>query len=176
MTLMDQVQKEGAFISFATDSLKALETRLQSMMQKVFTDSAVSKTEKDMLREQIRSLSTLIVDLSKHRPAGLTKAPAGSPVEGEQPKARKPASPPLSVMAEKFVFADRNKSEDTRRATRKTVALFIEAFGDMPVKQITGTVAGEFFELLSDLPATHGKGRSGLAIRDAVAQARERGQ
>ena len=46
----------------------------------------------------------------------------------------------------------------------------------MPVKQITGTVAGEFFDLLSDLPATHGKGRTGLPIREAVAQARERGQ
>ncbi|MCG4254111.1 tyrosine-type recombinase/integrase [Acetobacter senegalensis] len=176
MTLMNQVQKEGAFISFATDSLKALEARLQSMMQKVFTDSAVSKKEKDMLREQIKSLSTLIVDLGKHRPAGLTEAPAGSPVENERPQARKPTSPPLSVMAEKFVFADKDKSEDTKKATRKTVTLFIEAFGDMPVKQITGTVAGEFFDLLSDLPATHGKGRTGLPIREAVAQARERGQ
>ncbi|MFT9165515.1 MAG: DUF6538 domain-containing protein [Komagataeibacter saccharivorans] len=176
MTLMDQVQKEGAFISFATDSLKTLEVRLQSMMQKVFTDNAVSKKEKDMLREQIKSLSTLIVDLGKHRPASLTEAPAGSAIEDEQPKARKPTSPPLSVMAEKFVFSDKDKSEGTKKATRKTVALFIEAFGDMPVKQITGTVAGEFFDLLSDLPSTHGKGRTGLPIREAVAQARERGQ
>ena len=62
MTLMDQAQKEGAFIAFATDSLKALEARLQSMMQKVFTDSAVSKKEKDMLRGfvvQIRGRDSL---------------------------------------------------------------------------------------------------------------------
>ncbi|WP_025860550.1 tyrosine-type recombinase/integrase [Acetobacter papayae] len=79
-------------------------------------------------------------------------------------------------MAEKFVFTDKDKSEDTKKATRKTVTLFIEAFGDMPVKQITGAVAGKFFDLLSDLPATHGKGRTGLPIREAVVQARERGQ
>ncbi|MBS0981546.1 hypothetical protein JK174_12490, partial [Acetobacter thailandicus] len=128
MILMNQVQKEGAFISFATESLKALEARLQSMMQKVFTDSAVSKKEKDMLREQIKSLSTLIVDLGKHRPAGLAEAPANSPPEATLPiRATRPASPLLSVMAEKFVFADRDKSEDTKKATRKTVELFTQA-------------------------------------------------
>ncbi|MBS1003991.1 DUF6538 domain-containing protein [Acetobacter thailandicus] len=177
MTLMDQVQKEGAFISFATESLRTLETRLQNMMQKVFTASAVSKKEKDMLREQISSLSTLIVDLGKHHPAGLAEAPANSPPEATLPaRAIRPASPLLSVMAEKFVFADRDKSEDTKKATRKTVELFTQAFGDMPVRQITGTIAGEFFDLLSGLPATHGKGHAGLPIREAVAQARERAQ
>jgi hypothetical protein len=176
MTMMDQVQKEGAFISFATDSLKALETRLQAMMQKVFTDRAVSKKEKDMLREQIEILSALIVDMGRHRPAVPGGGDNENPAGDAEAKARKPTSPPLSVMAEKFVFADMDKSEDTRKATRKTVTLFIEAFGDIPVKQITGAVAGKFFDLLSDLPATHGKGRSGLPIREAVVQARERGQ
>ncbi|WP_173575327.1 DUF6538 domain-containing protein [Acetobacter sicerae] len=111
LTLMNQAQKEGAFISFATDSLKALEARLQSMMQKVFTDSAVSKKEKDMLREQIKSLSTLIVDLGKHRPAAPASGPVESTVENAQPKTRKPTSPPLSVMAENLSLQTKTRAK-----------------------------------------------------------------
>nr|WP_234395094.1 hypothetical protein [Acetobacter papayae] len=88
MAMMDQVQKEGAFISFATDSLRALETRLQTMMQKVFTDRAVSKKEKDMLREQIKILSNLIIDMANIAPL---------PREMLQPEARLRMNSPKSA-------------------------------------------------------------------------------
>ncbi|PAK77423.1 integrase [Acetobacter fabarum] len=95
------------------------------------------------------------------------------------PEERKPApkisSPLLSTMAERFIYSDKTKSGDTIKATQKTVGLFIEAFGDMPVRQITGNVAGEFFDLLSSLPATHGKGKTVLPLRVIIAQAQERG-
>ncbi|ALR88188.1 MULTISPECIES: hypothetical protein [Acetobacter] len=94
----------------------------------------------------------------------------------EKPAPAKPSSPRLSVMAEKFIYSDTTKSPDTLKATRKTIDLFIEAFGDKPIRHITGTVAGEFFDLLSSLPATHGKGKTVLPLRMVIAQAQEQGQ
>ncbi|GCD54874.1 hypothetical protein [Acetobacter pasteurianus] len=78
-------------------------------------------------------------------------------------------------MAEKFIYADIPKNPDTLKATRKTSDLFIEAFGDKPIRQITGTVAGELFDLLASLPATHGKGKTVLPLRMVIAQAKEQG-
>jgi integrase len=76
-------------------------------------------------------------------------------------------------MAERFVFSDQTKSIDTIKGTTNSVALFTEAFGDMPVADVTGKIAGEFRDLLSGLPAHHGKGKSTPPIREAVAQAEE---
>lgn len=81
----------------------------------------------------------------------------------------------MSVMAEKFIYADTPKSPDTLKATRKTSDLFIEAFGYKPIRQITDTVAGEFFDLLASLPATHDKGKTVLPLRMVIAQAKEQG-
>lgn len=61
----------------------------------------------------------------------------------EKPVPVKSSSPRLSVMAEKFIYAD--------------------------------TVAGEFFDLLASLPATHGKGKTVLPLRMVIAQAKEQG-
>lgn len=44
----------------------------------------------------------------------------------------------LSAAAEKFVFSVSSKSAGTTKGTGKTVALFTETFGDMPVHQVTG--------------------------------------
>lgn len=79
-------------------------------------------------------------------------------------------------MAEKFIYDDTPKSPDTLKATRKTSDLFIEAFGDKFIRQITGTVAGELFDLLASLSATHGKGKTVLPLRMVIAQAKKHGQ
>lgn len=75
------------------------------------------------------------------------------------------------MAAERFIYPDTNRSEDTKRGTRKALNLFIDAFGDMEVERITGETAGEFRDLLFRLPSTHGKERNGRSIRDEVARA-----
>ncbi|MQS00268.1 site-specific integrase, partial [Gluconobacter aidae] len=81
----------------------------------------------------------------------------------------------ISAMAQRFVLTDATKSADTIKGTKTTLDLFIEAFGDLPVNQVTGTTAGDFHDLLLGLPATHGKSKNRLPIRDAVKSAKEQG-
>ncbi|MFT9027242.1 DUF6538 domain-containing protein [Acetobacter indonesiensis] len=184
MEMLEQVQKESAFLQQSKDHLAAIQTRLEALSQRLKTGSAVSAKEKEMLREETNRLAAMIVDIRSNQTlaqqAGNLPASSFAPLEDvgaeEKPVAVKASSPRLSVMAEKFIYSDTSKSADTLKATRKTIDLFIEAFGDKPIRQITGTVAGEFFDLLSSLPATHGKGKTVLPLRMVIAQAKEQGQ
>ena len=184
MEMLAQVQKESTFLQQSKDHLAAIQTRLESLSQRLKTDSAVSAKEKEMLRGEANRLAAMIVDIRSNQTlaqqAGNLPASSPAPLEDvgaeEKPVAVKASSPRLSVMAEKFIYSDTSKSADTLKATRKTIDLFIEAFGDKPVRQITGTMAGEFFDLLSSLPATHGKGKTVLPLRMVIAQAQEQGQ
>ncbi|WP_086642087.1 DUF6538 domain-containing protein [Acetobacter tropicalis] len=184
MEMLAQVQKESAFLQQSKDHLAAIQTRLEALSQRLKTGSAVSAKEKEMLRGEANRLAAMIVDIRSNQTLAQQAGnlPAASPVPleemgaEEKPVPVKPSSPRLSVMAEKFIYSDTTKSPDTLKATRKTIDLFIEAFGDKPIRQITGTVAGEFFDLLSSLPATHGKGKTVLPLRMVIAQAQEQGQ
>lgn len=174
MEMLEQVQKESAFLQQSKDHLAAIQTRLESLSERLKTGSAVSAKEKEMLRGGANRLAAMIVDIRSNQTlaqqAGKLPASSFAPLEDvgaeEKPVAVKASSPRLSVMAEKFIYSD----------TSKTIDLFIEAFGDKPVRQITGTMAGEFFDLLSSLPATHGKGKTVLPLRMVIAQAQEQGQ
>lgn len=184
MEMLARVQKESAFLQQSKDHLSVIQTRLEALSQRLRTGSAVSAKEKEMLREEANRLAAMIVDIRSNQTlaqqAGNLPASSPAPLEDvgaeEKPVPVKPSSPRLSVMAEKFIYSDTTKSPDTLKATRKTIDLFIEAFGDKPIRQITGTVAGEFFDLLSSLPATHGKGKTVLPLRMVIAQAKEQGQ
>ncbi|MFT8542854.1 DUF6538 domain-containing protein [Acetobacter sp.] len=184
MQMLAQVQKESTFLQQSKDHLAAIQTRLEALSQRLKTGAAVSAKEKEMLRGEANRLAAMIVDIRSNQTlaqqAGNLPASSLAPLEGvgaeEKPVPVKPSSPRLSVMAEKFIYSDTSKSADTLKATRKTIDLFIEAFGDKPIRQITGTVAGEFFDLLSSLPATHGKGKTVLPLRMVIAQAKEQGQ
>ncbi|WP_086652193.1 DUF6538 domain-containing protein [Acetobacter cibinongensis] len=184
MEMLAQVQKESTFLQQSKDHLAAIQTRLEALSQRLKTGAAVSAKEKEMLRGEANRLAAMIVDIRSNQTLAQQggNLPAASPVPleevgaEEKPVPVKPSSPRLSVMAEKFIYSDTTKSADTLKATRKTIDLFIEAFGDKPIRQITGTVAGEFFDLLSSLPATHGKGKTVLPLRMVIAQAQEQGQ
>lgn len=184
MEMLARVQKESAFLQQSKDHLSVIQTRLEALSQRLRTGSAVSAKEKEMLRGEANRLAAMIVDIRSNQTlaqqAGNLPASSPAPLEDvgaeEKPVPVKPSSPRLSVMAEKFIYSDTTKSPDTLKATRKTIDLFIEAFGDKPIRQITGTVAGEFFDLLSSLPATHGKGKTVLPLRMVIAQAKEQGQ
>ncbi|WP_366142434.1 DUF6538 domain-containing protein [Acetobacter indonesiensis] len=184
MEMLEQVQKESTFLQQSKDHLAAIQMRLETLSQHLRTGAAVSAKEKEMLRGEANRLAAMIVDIRSNQTlaqqAGNLAASSFAPLENvgaeEKPAPVKSSSPRLSVMAEKFIYSDTTKSPDTLKATRKTIDLFIEAFGDKPIRQITGTVAGEFFDLLSSLPATHGKGKTVLPLRMVIAQAQEQGQ
>ncbi|MBS1050245.1 site-specific integrase [Gluconobacter japonicus] len=143
------------------------------------------KTHEKNLREQISNLSDIIVSIKTPAlnfplPPPETEAPAtpNLPVITHSPrKHNKKSSQALTIKeaAERFVFANTRKSSDTIKGTQTTIELFIEAFGDIPVDQITGKVAGNFQDLLLGLPSNHGKEKRRLPIRDAVQDAKERG-
>ncbi|PAL26985.1 DUF6538 domain-containing protein [Acetobacter syzygii] len=178
MALLERIQSENAFLDESSRKIREIGQRFDSMRQQLTTGVALSKQEKKMLRAEADRLSGMIVDIQSRQPTHIAQ-PVPQIMAPPAPEERKPApkisSPLLSTMAERFIYSDKTKSTDTIKATQKTIGLFIEAFGDMPVRQITGNVAGEFFDLLSSLPATHGKGKTVLPLRVVIAQAQERG-
>ncbi|MFT9418416.1 DUF6538 domain-containing protein [Acetobacter sp.] len=178
MALLERIQSENAFLDESSRKIREIGQRFDSLRQQLTTGVALSKQEKKMLRAEADRLSGMIVDIQSRQPAHIAQ-PVPQTMAPPAPEEHKPApkisSPLLSTMAERFIYSDKAKSADTIKATQKTIGLFIEAFGDMSVRQITGNVAGEFFDLLSSLPATHGKGKTVLPLRVVIAQAEERG-
>lgn len=178
MALLERIQSENAFLNESSKKIREIGQRFDSLRQQLTTGVALSKQEKKMLRAEADRLSGMIVDIQSRQPTHIAQ-PVPQTMAPPAPEERKPApkisSPLLSTMAERFIYSDKTKSTDTIKATQKTIRLFIDAFGDMPVRQITGNVAGEFFDLLSSLPATHGKGKTVLPLRVVIAQAQERG-
>ncbi|WP_168200098.1 DUF6538 domain-containing protein [Acetobacter vaccinii] len=178
MALLERLESENAFLDESSSKIREIGQSFESMRQQLTTGIALSKQEKKMLKAEADRLSGMIVDIQSRQPVHsiqpVPQKPA-PPVQEERKPAPKTSSPLLSTMAERFIYSDKAKSADTIKATKKTIELFIEAFGDMPVRQITGNVAGEFFDLLSSLPATHGKGKTVLPLRVVITQAHERG-
>ncbi|MFT9328626.1 MAG: hypothetical protein ABF530_02705, partial [Acetobacter orientalis] len=174
MALLERIQSENAFLNESSKKIREIGQRFDSLRQQLTTGVALSKQEKKILRAEADRLSGMIVDIQSRQPTHIAQ-PVPQTMAPPAPEERKPApkisSPLLSTMAERFIYSDKTKSTDTIKATQKTIRLFIDAFGDMPVRQITGNVAGEFFDLLSSLPATHGKGKTVLPLRVVIAQA-----
>lgn len=81
----------------------------------------------------------------------------------------------LSEALEQFILSNPRASTDTRKATKRTVALYIRAFGDMAVSEIGGSQAGAFHDLLLALPANLGKGKSSLTLQQEAQRTRESG-
>ena len=160
---MELVTRQTEFLNDVTPSMQKIVTGIQELRHKLDKQDAVTAADKKGLRDQIDNLNQLVVDCAT-KTANL--APAA-------PEKKKPKAPKLSQMAERFVYEDKAKSAGTIRDTGKTVQLFIEAFGDLPVNQIDGQIAGELRDLLFGLPTLHGKNRKPLPIRDAVEQAAE---
>ncbi|MFT8930774.1 MAG: tyrosine-type recombinase/integrase [Acetobacter syzygii] len=162
---MELVTRQTEFLNNVTPSMQKIVTGIQALRHKLDKQDAVTAADKKGLHDQIDNLNQLIMNCAT-KTANLAPNP---------PEKKKTKAPSLSEMAERFVYNDPSKSAGTTRDTGKTVALFIEAFGDCPVDQITGTVAGEFRDLLFGLPANHGKGKSTLPLRETVKQTAELG-
>lgn len=88
---------------------------------------------------------------------------------------KRPSVLMLSDALEQFVLSNPKASTDTKEATKRTVALYIRAFGDTPVSDIGGSKAGAFRDLLLALPATLGKGKSNLTLQQEAQRAKSDG-
>lgn len=156
---------------------------LRELRQQNAVTHAVTRTRENMLREEITGLRKMVVEIKATLPQERLPAPQADDAETRLPtptvsppkKQRIASSQTINTMVQRFILNDTSKSADTLKGTRTTVDLFVEAFGDLPVTQVTGTTAGDFKDLLLGLPATHGKAKKCLPIRDAVKVAKEQG-
>lgn len=163
-------------------------TFLKDTLAKIKLLEARYGTREVGFREEIANLSNILISMGtagrtfpsppeQNEPETLNDAQNIVALSSPDKKRGKKISKKLLVneAAERFIFSDIGKSLDTIKSTRTTVDLFIEAFGNIPVDQVTGTTAGDFKDLLLGLPANHGKEKRRLPIRDAVQDAKERG-
>lgn len=181
---MEQVD---SFLDVIAGHFEQTDAFLAALKQTQALNTAVTQTREAMLRDEIAGLRKLVVDI-KASSGALTPLPALSVEEEQENQPPQAALPPtkenrkknvksrtISAMAQRFVLNDANKSADTIKGTKTTLDLFIEAFGDLPVSQVTGTMAGDFHDLLLGLPATHGKSKNRLPIRKAVEAPKNKG-
>lgn len=182
------IQKVEGFIEKVNPYVEWQATFLKDTLERIKFIQAKSTCRETSFREEIANLSKILVavgtagrNFPSFPPETGTEAPDNAQTVTtltSSPKKRgKKASQTelISDVAQRFVFADSRKSADTIKSTQTTVTLFIEAFGDIPVNQVTGKTAGDFYDLLKGLPSNHGKEKRRLPIRDAVQDAKERG-
>ena len=82
MEMLEQVQKESAFLQQSKDHLAAIQTRLEALSQRLRTGVAVSDKEKEMLRGEANRLAAMIVDIRSNQALAQQAAavPAPDPV------------------------------------------------------------------------------------------------
>ena len=180
------MQQVDSFLDVIAGHFEQTDASLNSLKQAQALNTAVTKTREGMLRDEIAGLRKLVVDI-KASSSALAPVPALSDEEGRESeplqallspattKRKNAKAQTISTMAQRFVLNDSTKSTDTIKGTKTTLDLFIEAFGDLPVGQVSGTTAGNFHDLLLGLPATHGKSKNRLPVRKAVEAAKEQG-
>lgn len=179
---MESLKQLQDFIKISNDGLDSLMAGFKTLHATATKDYLRNATEKTMLREQIANLSAIVVSIKN---AGQETQAAFMPVQEETSvcptpnkgisSPKKKTDPTITTMADQFIYRDKTKSPGIIRDTGKTISLFVEAFGDKPVDQITGGVAGEFRDMLFALPSTHGKHKNSLGIHDAILRAKEEG-
>lgn len=180
------MQQVDNFLDIIAGHFEQTDAFLNGLKQVQAVSTAVTQTREAMLRDEIAGLRKLVVDI-KASSGAIAPVPSLSVEarpEDELPQALLPPvttkrkntkTQTISAMAQRFVLNDENKSADTIKGTKTTLDLFIKAFGDLPVGQVSGTTAGDFHDLLLGLPATHGKSKNRLPIRKAVEAAKEQG-
>ncbi|MFT8326884.1 DUF6538 domain-containing protein [Gluconobacter oxydans] len=162
-------------IAVALDS----QNQMTAMTQKLIEASHISAAEKKGLENEIKRLhetllSTFTKALDGRSTATETSAPATNETDTKPKKAVSTSKTrPAILLTEalnRFLNSKPAKSLETQRDTSRTVALFIEAFGDKSIREIDGKVAGDFRDVLFSLPASHGKTKN-LSLQDEIERA-----
>ncbi|GBR55839.1 DUF6538 domain-containing protein [Gluconobacter sphaericus] len=159
------------------------QTKLTALAKRAVQESQTTQVEKKILEGEIRRLhDTLVSTLTKAIES--TTARSAPVIPSPQPEVTPseisgtvPATPPntkspvlLSAALKRFLNSKPAKSSETQRTTSRTVTLFMDAFGDLPLCQIDGEVAGNFRDVLFSLPASHGKNRT-LSLQEEIDRA-----
>ena len=178
MSRYEDLLKTRAFLTYSTDALERLNQHIITLRQDMITGKMQDKASLASKTEEIERLHDTLVKLFQTGPA-LSQAPGAvppshqlaSPTPSRDPAA--PFSPRLTEALNLGLLADTQKSDATKKETARTAALFVQAFGDKPVREITGRVAGEFRDLLFSLPTSYAKGKQEMDLNAEVERAQE---
>nr|WP_281702017.1 DUF6538 domain-containing protein [Acetobacter malorum] len=156
---------------------------LHARTTELFMQAHSVLAEPDAL-SRLEGLRVSLRDLQSVNLPSSAQETGSMPVLAPMPKHRtvkKPVPTPkaqplmLSGALKRFVLDNPHTSTDTKKATQRAVALFLQAFGDAPVSIIGGEKAGAFRDLLFSLPASLGKRKSTLTLEEEAQRAREEG-
>lgn len=178
MTRYEDLLKTRAFLTYSTDALERLHQHIITLRQDMITGKMQDKASLASKTEEIERLHDTLVKLFQTGPA-LSQAPGAVPPSHQlasstpSPIPAVPSSPRLTEALQLALLAHSQKSDATKKETARTVALFVQAFGDKPVQEITGRVAGEFRDLLFSLPSSYAKGKQEMDLNAEVERAQE---
>ncbi|KGB25294.1 site-specific integrase [Acetobacter tropicalis] len=178
MTRYADLLKTRAFIAYSSEALERLNQNMIKLRKDMITGTMQDKASLARKTEEIERLHATLVKLFQTGPA-LSQSPGAVPPSHQlapptpSPAPVLPSSPRLTDALQTALLADNQKSEATKKETARTVALFVQAFGDKPVKEITGRVAGEFRDLLFSLPTSYAKGKQEMDLNAEVERAQE---
>lgn len=170
--------KTKAFLTYSTDALERLNQHIIKLRQDMITGKMQDKASLASKIEEVERLHDTLVKLFQTGPA-LSQASGAVPPSHQSasstpsPAPVVPSSPRLTEALQTALLADNQKSETTKKETARTVALFVQAFGDKPVQEITGRVAGEFRDLLFSLPSSYAKSKQDMDLNAEVERAQE---
>lgn len=176
MSRYEDLLKTRAFITYSSEALEQLNQNMTRLRRDMITGTVQDKASIARKTEEIDRLHTTLVKLFQTGPA-LSQAPGAVPpshqLASPTPTPTAPLSPRLTEALQLALLADSQKSEATKKETARTVALFVQAYGDKPVKEITGRVAGEFRDLLFSLPTSYAKSKQERNLNAEVERAQE---
>lgn len=178
MTRYEDLLKTRAFLTYSTDALERLNQHIITLRQDMITGKMQDKASLASKTEEIERLHDTLVKLFQTGPA-LSQAHGAvppshqlaSPTPTLAPAVQ--SSPRLTEALQLALLADSQKSDATKKETARTVALFVQAFGDKPVQEITGRIAGEFRDLLFSLPSSYAKSKQDMDLNAEVERAQE---
>ncbi|WP_242013078.1 DUF6538 domain-containing protein [Acetobacter sicerae] len=176
MTRYEDLLKTRAFLTYSTDALERLNQHIITLRQDMISGKMQDKATLASKTEEIERLHDTLVKLFQTGPA-LSQAPGAVPpshqLASPSPTPTAPTSPRLTEALNLGLLADSQKSDATKKETARTVALFVQAFGDKPVQEITGRIAGEFRDLLFSLPSSYAKSKQDMDLNAEVERAQE---
>ncbi|MCL1514850.1 integrase [Parasaccharibacter sp. TMW2.1890] len=176
MSRYEDLLRTKAFIDYSSQALEQVNQSMIKLRKDMITGTTQDKASLARKTEEIDRLHATLIKLFQTGPA-LSQAPGAVPpshqLASPTPSPVVPTSPRLTEALQLALLADSQKSEATKKETARTVALFVQAFGDKPIKEITGRVAGEFRDLLFSLPTSYAKGKQDLDLNTEVERAQE---
>lgn len=157
--LLDSLRNAAQALQMTSTQKKALESEIERL-HNTFITTVTKAIEAAASRPPSTAQS----------PGSEAKPPSTAESTATKPSAEAPSLVLLSTALKRFLNSKPAKSLETQRDTRRTAALFVQAFGDLPIRKVNGKVAGDFRDVLFSLPASHGKNRN-LSFQEEIDRA-----